>query len=529
MSTPVGCGYPNLAVKFLGRRVNFANRRMTKLFDRHFDLLVIGGGITGCGVARDAAMRGLSVALVERDDFASGTSGRSSRLVHGGIRYLEQGRLHLVYESIRERQILLRIAPHLVKPLAFTWPVYRGARLGRLKLGAGLLLYQIMALGRSHRPSFLSAKKTLEREPLLRSTNLKGGAVYYDASTDDSRLTVLTAVAAKNAGAFVANHARVTSIIRDAGRVVGAGVKSTLDGETGQVSAQVIVNATGVWQNAADAVDGHGAGEHGAPPRGSKGVHIAVPRERVGNRDAITMISAVDGRVMFCLPAGTHTIIGTTDTWTEESPEDVHASAADVDYLLRSANSYFPAAGLTPDDVVSAWAGIRPLVATRSTNPTAASREHSIVVDQSGVISVTGGKLTTYRSMAAEVVDRVQNFLYRRVTAAPTDTATLPGTSREKDLARMAEENAGLAQPLVGGLPYTGAHLVYAVKYELAKTLSDLLIRRTHLAFETRDHGKSVAQRTADIVAPLLGWDETTKRSRISDYYADVDRIFAID
>jgi glycerol-3-phosphate dehydrogenase len=241
------------------------------------------------------------------------------------------------------------------------------------------------------------------------------------------------------------------------------------------------------------------------------------------------MFSSVDGRVMFCLPASTHTVIGTTDTWTEESPEDVHASAADVDYLLRSANSYFPAAGLTPDDVVSAWAGIRPLVATRSNNPTAASREHSIVVDQSGVISVTGGKLTTYRSMAAEVVDLVQNFLYRRVTAAPTDTATLPGTSREKDLARMAEENASLAQPLVGGLPYTGAHLVYGVKYELAKTLSDLLIRRTHLAFETRDHGKSVAQRAADIVAPLLGWDETTKRSRISDYNADVDRIFAID
>jgi glycerol-3-phosphate dehydrogenase len=503
------------------------NPWMTELFDRRFDLLVIGGGITGCGVARDAAMRGLSVALVERDDFASGTSGRSSRLVHGGIRYLEHGQLHLVHESVRERQTLLRIAPHLVKPLAFTWPVYRGARVGRLKLGAALVLYQIMALGRSHLPSFLSARKTLVREPSLRSTDLKGGAVYYDASTDDSRLTIATAVAAKDAGAVVANHALVTRILRDSGRVVGAEVKSTLDGDNGEVTAQVIVNATGVWQNAADAIEGEG--EHGTQLRGSKGVHIALARERVGNHDAITMISSVDGRVMFCLPAGTHTIIGTTDTWTDESPEDVHASAADVDYLLRSANSYFPEAALTHDDVVSAWAGIRPLVATRSNNPTAASREHSIVVDESGVISVTGGKLTTYRSMAEEVVDHVQNLLYRRVVGAPTDTVMLPGTSREKDLTLMTAENSGLAQPLVSGLPYTGAHLVYGVKYELAQTLSDLLIRRTHLAFETRDHGKSIAQRAADIVAPLLDWDESTKRSRISEYNADVDRIFAID
>src|SRR5256885_89620 len=252
-------GYPILAVEFGFNE--YLRKGMTDLSAQDFDVLVIGGGINGCGVARDAAMRGLKVLLVERDDLASGTSGRSSRLIHGGIRYLEQGRLHLVYESIRERQTLLRIAPHLVKPLAFTWPVYRGARVGRLKLGAGLLLYQIMALGRSHRPSFLSGRQTLDREPSLRSTDLKGGAVYYDASTDDSRLTVATAVSATNAGAVVANHARVTRILRESGRVAGAEVKSTLDGETGEVRAQVVVNATGVWQNAADALEGHR--EHG--------------------------------------------------------------------------------------------------------------------------------------------------------------------------------------------------------------------------------------------------------------------------
>ena len=496
---------------------------MRELLDRRFDVLVVGGGITGCGVARDAAMRGLSVALVERDDFASGTSGRSSRLVHGGIRYLEQARFHLVYESIRERQTLLRIAPHLVRPLAFTWPIYKGARVGRLKLSAGLILYQLMALGRSHRPSFLSSRKTLEREPSLRPDDLKGGAVYYDASTDDSRLTVATAISAAENGAVVANHTRVTRVIRQNGRAIGAEIRSPLSGEVGEVRASVLVNATGVWQNAVDAI------EHGTRLRGSKGVHIAVPRERVGNRDAITMISTVDGRVMFCLPAATHTIIGTTDTWTDESPEDVHASPADVDYLLRSANSYFPGARLTADDVVSAWAGIRPLVATQSRNPTAASREHSIVTDESGVISVTGGKLTTYRSMAAEIVDRVQLALGQSVKSAATDRVILPGADRGDVIAHLGQHDPALARTIAHGLRYTGADLVYAVKHEMAKTLSDLLIRRTHLAFEARDHGKGVAPFAADLVAPLLGWDENAKRARISEFNADVERVFAID
>src|SRR6185437_7324231 len=210
--------YPNLAVKFLILRVPDTHptpTAMPGILEDDFDVLVIGGGITGCGVARDAAMRGLKVALIERDDFASGTSGRSSRLVHGGIRYLEHGQFHLVWESIRERETLLRIAPHLVKPLAFTWPIYRGARVGRLKLAAGLFLYQLMALGRSRRPSFLSPRKTLERESSLRPDGLTGSAVYYDASTDDSRLTVATAMSAAGSGAVVVNHVRALRVIRE--------------------------------------------------------------------------------------------------------------------------------------------------------------------------------------------------------------------------------------------------------------------------------------------------------------------------
>jgi glycerol-3-phosphate dehydrogenase len=495
---------------------------MTGLSEKDFDLLVIGGGITGCGVARDAAMRGLKVALVERDDFASGTSGRSSRLVHGGIRYLEHGQLHLVYESIRERQTLLRIAPHLVKPLAFTWPIYRGARVGRVRLSAGLLAYYLMAGGRSRMHSTLNARETLTREPSLESAGLTAGAVYYDACTDDARLTIANAIAAQQSGAIVASHTLVTGLLRSNGKAIGATVSHQHSEVSHQVRARAIVNATGVWDNQ------FLTGTRARRDRGSKGAHISVPRERIGNRDALTLISPVDGRVMFCLPAGPQTIVGTTDNWTDESPETVHASLADVDYLLRAAIDFFPRAQLTRAVVVSAWAGIRPLASAPEGNPSAVSREHSIVTDVSGVIHVTGGKLTTYRSMAAEIVDRVQLSLGQKRESAPTDSVELPGAERAREIARIQRENGGLSEPLVSNLPYTGAHLVYGVLKEMAQSLSDLLIRRVHLAFETRDHGVSVAARSADIVAPLLGWDEPTKSARVREFRQDVERMFAI-
>lgn len=495
---------------------------MKDLSGRKFDLVVIGGGITGCGVARDAAMRGLSVALFERDDLASGTSSRSSRLIHGGIRYLEHGQLHLVHESIREREILLRIAPHLVKPLTFTWPLYRGARVGKLKLGAGLLAYQLMAGTRSRRHSMLDAAETLAREPSLKAEGLLGSAVYYDACTDDARLTLATALAAKENGASIATYSRVESLLVEGGKAIGVMVGAAHGGDAYEVRARVIVNATGVWENqfsTSGAVPKH---------RGTKGVHIAVPRERIGNRDALTLISPVDGRVMFCLPAGPEAIIGTTDTWTDESPETVHASVADVDYLMRCANAYFARAKLSNTDIVSAWAGIRPLANTGSSNPSAISREHSITIDSMGVINIAGGKLTTYRAMASEIVDRAQRSLGQRQVAAPTDTVELPGASREKEIATIQAIESALAAPLIDRLPYTGAHLVYGVKAEMAQTLSDLLIRRTHLAFETRDHGLSIAPNAAEIVGPFLQWNEETKRSRIRQFELDVGRMFAI-
>ncbi|HEX6059255.1 MAG TPA: glycerol-3-phosphate dehydrogenase/oxidase, partial [Gemmatimonadaceae bacterium] len=359
---------------------------LTALATRPFDVLVVGGGITGAGIARDAALRGLSVALVERDDFASGTSSRSSRLVHGGVRYLEHGHLHLVFESSAERRRLLRLAPHLVRPLRFVWPVYRGARVPRWKLSAGLTLYDLLALFRNvapHRP--LSARGVLAEEPALAREALVGGAAYYDAATNDARLTLANAVGAVEAGAVVLNHAELRALARTDGRITGATILDRLGGGEIAARARVVVNAAGPWSDAVRrlAEPGTGAGLHG-----TKGVHVTVPRERIGNRGAVTLLSPLDGRVMFVLPAGRHAIVGTTDTETQATPDDVRATTADIDYLLRSANAFFPEARLGRDDVVAAWAGVRPLVASQyGAGTTAASREHALARGPSGLLS----------------------------------------------------------------------------------------------------------------------------------------------
>ena len=552
---------------------------LDRLAAERFDVLVIGGGITGAGVARDAALRGLRVALVERDDWACGTSSRSSRLVHGGVRYLEHGHLHLVFESSRERRTLLRIAPHLVRPLEFVWPVYAGARVPRWKLAAGLMLYDLLALFRNVAPHRrLSAAEIAEREPGVRRDGLTGGASYYDASTDDTRLTLANALAASDAGAAILNHAPARALVRDEGSplVTGAVVEDALTGRAVRVHARVVVNAAGPWSDEVRRLDDPSA----APGvRGSKGVHVAVPRERMGNRGALTLLSPLDGRVMFVLPAGTHAIVGTTETATTATPDDVRASAADVDYLLRSANAFFPEARLTSADVVSAWAGIRPLIASGyrhgATGATAAaassaSREHLIERGSSGVVTVSGGKLTTYRSMAAEVVDEVERALgrERRRGVDPTETRHLPGgqfTSYDAELAaadealrasgaldpaqaaRVAERlvrahgsawravwalatrDPALAAPLVPGLPYLRAELVWGVERETARTLTDLLVRRTHVAFETPDNGRIAARSAVGIVAPLLGWDAAATEGALGEYERDVTRMFSIE
>src|SRR5687768_3689336 len=314
-------------------------RAFAVLGSHAFDVVVIGGGINGAAIARDAALRGLHVALLERDDFASGTSSRSSRLIHGGLRYLEHGYFHLVFESSRERRLLLKLAPHLVRPLAFTWPVYRGARVPRWKLGAGMLLYDVLArFGNVGRHERLDAAGVLRHEPALRSDGLAGGARYWDARTDDARLTVATALAAADADATVLNHCAAIALTSGGGRITGAVVRDAFGGGDRTVRADVVVNATGPWSDEVRALDASGAAP-GATVRGTKGVHVLVPRDRVGNAGAVTLLSPVDGRVMFVLPAGRFALVGTTETRTVAHPAEVRASAADVDYLLASVNA----------------------------------------------------------------------------------------------------------------------------------------------------------------------------------------------
>lgn len=532
-------------------------KSLDALRSRAFDVLVVGGGITGCGIARDAALRGLSVALVEKDDFASGTSSRSSRLVHGGVRYLEHGQLHLVFESSAERRRLLRLAPHLVRALEFTWPVYRGARIPRWKLGAGLMLYDLLALFRNvGRHRRLNARQVLANEPTLRADGLRGGASYFDAATNDARLTLANAIAAQEAGAVVVNHAAVTELLHEGDRIAGAIVRDKRTGSVSSVRASVVVNATGPWSDRVRALDDDTA--H-AVVRGSKGVHIAIARDRIGNRHAITLLSPIDGRVFFVLPADSMSIVGTTDTFTSAPPDEVRATAEDVKYLIDSVNAFFPNARLTSNDVCRAWAGIRPLLPTNGSTPGSVSREHAITWTPRGLLSITGGKLTTYRVMASQVVDAVAERLRRPSRRNLTRDTPLPGgdfasfdvlaadiarATNDVDLAAhlataygsrwrdvWSEISNDGAERLVPALPYTIGEMRYCVRREMAMTIGDLLMRRTHFAFELcgSDAG-DVPARVATAIAPLLGWSAEDEARAVRQYLeTEVPRTFTID
>jgi glycerol-3-phosphate dehydrogenase len=487
-----------------------------------FDMIVVGGGITGCGIARDAVLRGLRVVLLEMNDFASGTSSRSSRLIHGGVRYLEHGYLHLVFEASAERRRLLRLAPQLVHPLKFTWPVYRGARVPLWKVAAGLTLYDLLALFRNvGRHRLLSAGWMKREQPAVRADGLVGGATYYDAATNDARLTIAVAMDARDRGARLLNHTRVERLIVEHRMARGVEGRDLLTGATVTFRAPMIVNATGPWSDAFAALEGETGQSH---VHGSKGVHIAVPASRVGNRGALTLLSPDDGRVMFALPGGAFTIIGTTDTFTSASPDSIRASEADVAYLLDAANHFFPAAHLERDDVIAAWAGIRPLAASDTGDPVAASREHSVTVTPSGVVTITGGKLTTFRVMAQETVDRALQFA--RMPFTKSRTAREPILWGPMPAAMWNGVDAELVHPEHA---YRWGDLRFACERESARTLGDLLIRRTHFAFERKDHAVALAPRVAEFVAPMLGWSGGDVAEHLDRYTAEVEGIFTVD
>jgi len=521
------------------------------------DVLIIGGGITGAGIARDAALRGYRTALIDKADFGAGTSSHSSRLIHGGIRYLEQYAFHLVFEASRERRVLLRIAPHLVRPLPFLFPVYRGARVPAWKLRAGMWLYDLLSVFRNvHWHRWLRAKKVRRVEPGLRDRGLVGAALYYDAQTDDARLVIATVRSAVRAGALATNYVEVTALLKPDGRVRGAVVRDVLTGETANIRAHVVVNATGPWSDRVRRLDDPNA----APVmRPTKGAHVIVPRKRLANEHAVTLFSPVDGRVMFALPWGDLSYIGTTDTDADASPDGLRVTAADVTYLLRSANAAFPDAHLGQSDVLSAWAGLRPLLREDDRNPSQVTREHRVLESPQGLISIVGGKLTTYRVMARDVVDRVAARLHEldgrpRAKRPPTDRQPLPGgEAAELDVlveaarargaadatARHLVANYGseaaavlnlvdrerrLGESMMPGRPEIWAEVVYAVEREMAVRVQDVLIRRLHLFYEVADHGQSVVPRVTALMKQHLGWDDAREAEELRDYFQLVER-----
>ncbi len=522
------------------------------------DVLVIGGGITGAGIARDAAMRGLRVALVEKNDVAGGTSSHSSRLIHGGLRYLEHYDFGLVFEASRERRVLLRIAPHLVRPLPFLFPCYRGSRVPAWKLRAGMWLYDLLAAFRNvkvHR--WLRPRDVRRVEPGLRDRDLQGAALYYDAQTDDARLALATMRSAAQSGARIASYAEATALLKPGGRIGGAVVRDALTGRTLHVRATLVVNATGPWVDALRRLD---------EPRAagllqlSKGAHVAVPRARVGNANAITLTSPLDGRVMFVLPWGDLSYIGTTETDATGPPDATYASAGDVVYLLRSANALFPNARLAPQDVRSTWAGLRPLLAPgKDLSASQVSREHRVVESASGLITIAGGKLTTYRVMARDVADRVAQRL-RALDGRPlpprarTDELALPGgetadleglmkTAKQRGVpdatarhlvAKYGSESAAvlnlvdrdraLGAAILPGRPEIWAEVSHAVEREMALRLTDVLIRRLHLFYEAPGQAAAAAVSVSERLAALLGWDAARRAQEVAAYQREVER-----
>jgi glycerol-3-phosphate dehydrogenase len=519
---------------------------LRRLAEDELDVLVVGGGITGTGVALDAASRGLRTGLVERDDFASGTSSKSSKLIHGGIRYLQQREVGLVYENLHERQLALRNAPHLVRVMPFLIPILTrdgliDRRIARA-MGLAMWMYDLtggIRIRKIHKR--IDRDAAVAHMPTLRRDNVASAYLYYDAQTDDARLTLCIARTAAAHGAIVANRAAVTKLHKDdAGKIHRATV--TADGDDIEVRAKVIVNACGVWTDDVRALD---EGEHPASIRPAKGVHITVPWTKVRNDIAAIVPVRKDRRSVFVVPWGDFTYIGTTDTDYDGPLDDPQCTPDDVAYLLGALNNAI-VEPVTEADVVGTWAGLRPLLRSARSERTAdLSRRHDVLVSESGVVTITGGKLTTYRRMASDTVDRVQKVLGVRRTRSrtkrllllgaegfsdPPDTnepgvrdhlAARYGTEDDAVLA-LIHDDATLGEHLVPGLPYLRAEAVHAVRHEMARSVDDVLSRRTRARLLAREASAEAAEAVAELIAPELGWTEADTEREVKEYRASV-------
>lgn len=518
---------------------------LRRLADERFDVLVVGAGITGAGAALDAAARGLRTALIDKGDFASGTSSKSSKLVHGGLRYLQQKEIRLVYEALAERQLLRQTAPHLVRILPFMIPIFSKdglvPRSVAKVLGTAMWMYDLTGgarIGKLHKR--ISKDEALAHMPTLPADRLAPSYLYYDARADDARLTLAVARTAADHGAAVANYATLVGLVKDgSGRARAARVR--VDGTEIEVRADTIINATGVWADDVRALD---EGTHPNTIRPAKGIHITVPWSKVRNDIAVVVPVPKDKRSVFVVPWGDEdgtpafTYIGTTDTDYDGPYDDPQCTSEDIEYLLRAIN-FSVTTGITQNDVLGAWAGLRPLVRSASSERTAdLSRRHTVRRSASGVITVTGGKLTTYRRMAADAVDDAVDLLGRggrsstkhiRLAGAtgwdspgiPPHLAARFGGESRRVLALTAEDPT-LAEMLVPGLPYLRAEAVYAAREEMALSVDDVLTRRTRARILGRDASAAAAGDVALLLAAELGWSETETERQAAEYRASV-------
>jgi glycerol-3-phosphate dehydrogenase len=496
-------------------------------------------------VARDAAMRGLGVALIERGDFAGATSSRSSKLIHGGLRYLPQGEFRLVRTALVERERLRRLtAPHLVKPLRFLFPLYRGRGPGRFELGAGLWLYDLFArTPRAERHRRVDSARALAAEPMLNPVELVGGASYSDASGDDARLTIENALDAAAHGAAIANYVELERFAHAEGRIAAAEVRDRSGGKSFELRARLFVNAAGPWIDDIRRLEDPAAA---SSVRLTKGVHFVVDRERLPVRQALVLGDA-QGRIVFVIPHGEVVLVGTTDTDFEGDRERVAAEPEDIDYLLGVLAQSLPGAKLGAADVAASFAGIRALaVAGDGRAPSSVSREEVIVESRSGLISVAGGKLTTHREIADRIVDRAASILGRGAGRSPTLDTPLPGAravtiddqgasaqalagipadlraamatrygTRALMVAGFASERPDLARPLVAGCPVAAAEVIYAMRYEMAASVADFIRRRTALSWRNPRCAGAAARAAARLMAVELGWDRAREQSEI--------------
>lgn len=481
-----------------------------------FDVVVIGGGVTGCGVALDAAGRGLSVALVEQRDLASGTSSRSSKLIHGGLRYLEQFNFALVREALSERNLMLStLCPHLVEPVSFLYPL-RHRVWERLYVGAGVFLYDLFArFGRSPLPRHRHLSKTsaLELAPSLAPASLTGAVVYWDAVVDDARHTLALARTAVSRGALLATSTRVTGMVMEGNRVGGVHARDLEAGRDLTIRARSVISATGVWTDDVQEM----AGDHGIDVVASKGIHLVVPGSAIDSDTGL--ILRTEKSVLFVIPWPEHWIIGTTDTpWALRRAHPA-ASRSDIQYLLDRVNTVLRKP-IGASDVVGVYAGLRPLLTGESEETSRLSREHAVIVSGSGLVSVAGGKYTTYRIMARDAVDLVAGEL--DAPDSSTDRIPLMGADRPEVLSRLRAARPDLAGRL-GDSRFTRAEALYAVTDEGALHLDDILTRRTRISIESVHRGTDVAEEVARLVAPELGWSEDDITREVSHYLARVE------